>query len=456
MRNRKMNNEPGQAMVLLVLVIVGLLGALALAVDGGMILYDRRSAQNAADAAALAGGYELANNPWDTVTLSSRIQTAGWSRAADNGYPDQTKVIIYYPPAAGTFHFVGSDTDVNNYIRVKITSPVNTSFMHFVYSGPVQNKVESVVHVIPPSFVPFFSGSGLVALAPTGCSMFYSGGNVTANLIGGGIFVNSNSNSISPACAAMTIQGGANLIYSSTVTVVGGISNAGGLTVLPGPENYLSSSSAIPYPPTTGVPDKPNCSTLPAATISNSPPITIGSVTYTTFPITVNGVTYTHYMTPGSWNSSLPNKDIWLKPGIYCFSGGFDANNNQHIGGDGVMLFITGSTPCSITWNSGATIKLTAPQEGPYNGLLMFIDPGNYSALSAGPLTFNGNIDSYINGTVYAPTCAVKMNGTGGNFYQGQMVGYNTTLLGGAKINLQYVAGDNYEPPIASRVSLTQ
>ena len=54
MKARKTNSEHGQAMVLLVLVIVGLLGALAVAVDGGMIMYDRRSAQNAADAGALA------------------------------------------------------------------------------------------------------------------------------------------------------------------------------------------------------------------------------------------------------------------------------------------------------------------------------------------------------------------------------------------------------------------
>ncbi|MBE3145467.1 MAG: hypothetical protein IMZ61_16320 [Planctomycetes bacterium] len=441
MRNRKINNEQGQAMVLLVLVIVGLLGALALAVDGGMILYDRRSAQNAADAAAMAGGYERANNPWVTSSvLSPTVQAAGHSRASDNGYSAPDKVVtVDYPPTAGTFPFVPGDTNVDNYVRVEITSPVNTSFMHFVYSGPVQNKVVSVAHIVLPSRGPIFPGYGLVALAPTGCSMFYAGGNVKAILKDGGILVNSDSDKTSPACSAMTVQGGSNLIFSPLVNVVGGISNAGGLIVQPG-SAIPHYSPAIPYPPTS-VPGPPNCSTL----------ATIVTTTPTDHP------SYNHVMTPGSWSSSLPNEDIWLEEGIYCFTSGFDTNNNQLIGGDGVMLYITGSTPCNITWNGGATIKLSGYQSDPYKGLLMFIDPRNFILpLPAGDLVFNGNMDSYINGTIYAPTCAVKMNGTGGNFYQGQMVGYNITLLGGATINLQYVAGDNYQPATAAQVSLTQ
>ena len=62
----------------------------------------------------------------------------------------------------------------------------------------------------------------------------------------------------------------------------------------------------------------------------------------------------------------------------------------------------------------------------------------------------------FIKGTVFAPTCHVQMNGTGGNFYQGQMIGYDITLLGGATINLSYIEGDNYAPQQPSKVDLTQ
>lgn len=442
MSKEKNSSEKGQALVFFALVIVGLLGALALATDGGMVMYDRRSAQNAADSAAMAAGYVFANNPWDADTLSSRIQNAAEQIAASNGYssPDKT-VEVEYPPAAGTFHYVGPDTDPSHYIRVKISSPVDTSFVHFVYSGPIVNHVESVVHVVLPKDGPIYPGYGLVALAPTGCSMLYAGGTVNANLIGGGIFVNSDSNSTSPSCSAMTVQSSSSMIYSPSVSVVGGISNTGGLIVAPGPESSLDSNAAVDFPPTSNTPDAPTCTTAATITTQNQ---------------TKNGVTYDREMTPGYYNSSLPNKDIWLKPGIYCFTHGFDINNNQHIGGKEVMLYITGSDPCDISWNGGATIQLSAYKTDPYKGLLMFVDPKNYTTIADGPITFNGNMSSYINGTIFAPSCALKLNGTGGNFYQGQLVGYNITLLGGATIHLSYVAGDNYQDQSPAKVDQVQ
>ncbi len=56
--NRKIERkrgEEGQVIVFLALVLVGLMGFAALALDGGMLFSDRRHAQNAADSASLAG-----------------------------------------------------------------------------------------------------------------------------------------------------------------------------------------------------------------------------------------------------------------------------------------------------------------------------------------------------------------------------------------------------------------
>src|SRR5574337_792710 len=52
---RNVSRESGQAIVLIVMAMVGLVGLTALAVDGGNAYSDRRHAQNAADTAALAG-----------------------------------------------------------------------------------------------------------------------------------------------------------------------------------------------------------------------------------------------------------------------------------------------------------------------------------------------------------------------------------------------------------------
>ena len=57
---RLRSTERGQALVVMVFAIIGLLVVLGLAVDGGIVFLERRRMQNAADAAALAGTRLLA------------------------------------------------------------------------------------------------------------------------------------------------------------------------------------------------------------------------------------------------------------------------------------------------------------------------------------------------------------------------------------------------------------
>ncbi|HEY4691661.1 MAG TPA: pilus assembly protein TadG-related protein [Anaerolineae bacterium] len=80
--------ESGQAIVLLALAAIGLLAFVALAIDGGNALTERRRAQNAADAGALAGARTLwlqrtASNEFETPVLQA-INTA----AEANGIED--------------------------------------------------------------------------------------------------------------------------------------------------------------------------------------------------------------------------------------------------------------------------------------------------------------------------------------------------------------------------------
>ena len=94
-RNKK--TERGQALILVVLAIVGLAGMVGLVVDGGNALLDRRKAQNAADSAALAAALsrtQIGQNPQATALAS----------AAQNGYNNNgsSNVVQFYnPPASG-------------------------------------------------------------------------------------------------------------------------------------------------------------------------------------------------------------------------------------------------------------------------------------------------------------------------------------------------------------------
>jgi hypothetical protein len=86
--------ESGQAAVVLALAFVGLLAFSALAIDGGNAYLTRRNAQNAADAASMAGSRELheilhvlepADMPADPDALLRQVIVAAAQR---NGVPD--------------------------------------------------------------------------------------------------------------------------------------------------------------------------------------------------------------------------------------------------------------------------------------------------------------------------------------------------------------------------------
>jgi Flp pilus assembly protein TadG len=68
--------EKGQALVIIVIAIVALIGMLALIIDGGMAYANRRSAQNAADAGALAGATELCKGNGITAATNQALDYA--------------------------------------------------------------------------------------------------------------------------------------------------------------------------------------------------------------------------------------------------------------------------------------------------------------------------------------------------------------------------------------------
>ena len=77
----------GQTLVIFALAQLVLLGALGLALDGGMLYAQRRAMQNAADAAAMTGAGALSRDLTDTA-----VTQAVFASAARNGVADATKV----------------------------------------------------------------------------------------------------------------------------------------------------------------------------------------------------------------------------------------------------------------------------------------------------------------------------------------------------------------------------
>lgn len=113
--------ERGQSLVLLALLLVGLIAMLGLAMDGGNFLSQRRAAQNAADAGALAGADLLCEAAGDPAVVGDVIYTANYM-ATINNEADSANVSYSLDPE-------NLSVTVNTYI------PHDTYFAHFLSSS---------------------------------------------------------------------------------------------------------------------------------------------------------------------------------------------------------------------------------------------------------------------------------------------------------------------------------
>lgn len=70
--NRKIS-EDGQSLVIIAIAFLGLVAIAALVIDGGILYLNRRNAQTAADAAAMAGAHELCVNKGSTTDIENVV-----------------------------------------------------------------------------------------------------------------------------------------------------------------------------------------------------------------------------------------------------------------------------------------------------------------------------------------------------------------------------------------------
>lgn len=420
-RNLFQKSERGQALILIVLAMVGLIGMVALTVDGGSAFSDRRHAQNAADTSALAAA-------------RAKVRAENWKQAAlsiasANGYADTDHTASSSLPNVNVEVYQCSESGINcnitmkpgdtlqDYLQVRITSTINTYFGSIVGVSQITNQVQSVVRVKPGTNQPIGNGSAIFSLNPDGCSSVTYQGNSAVTLIGSGIYVNSTcptsaffNNSNSPGLTAPCLQ------------AVGGIQYTTGSLNIP---NGCILTGQAPLPPP--IMPNPVCNTN--ATVSGNS------------------------MTPGNWSGAFPPNGVtFLNPGLYCVDAGnqgFRLTGQGDFTGQNVTIFMqTGD----VNWGAGVNIKLDAPDSGPYKGLLLYLPASN-----SNPVSINGGNQSNIVGTVLAPSSECSVLGGGGtNGLQTQLACKDIKLGGGSNVTIQYDANLQYVPPVPPQVELTR
>ena len=404
----------GQVLIIVTLALVAIIGVAGLAIDGGNAFLDRRNAQNAADSAALAGAIIRVNTPggdWVGAILSS---------AAENGYDNNgatNTVEVFSPPREGPYS--------NNieYVEVVITSRVRTYFARIVGRNENVNIVTAVVRTKPAVVKPLLGGNALVSLAPTsecGKNMaFRVYEEATFEVSGGGVFINSNNKN----CALTQEAGGSIYMrYKDPILIVGGVSIHNPRRISP---VVKVGASPISYPPPFFMPEI-DCKQ--SAQINED----------------------LTSMSPGSWSGKFPPVGVTrLQAGIYCLESGFTANKNTELSGNDVVIVMDDG---DFVINGEADIRLSAPSQGKYQGLLIFVPMENKSRV-----VLNGGVSSEFTGTILAPSSniLVKGNESRGGFHS-QIIGYHIALSGDSNVVVVYDPKENYKALTVPELQLTR
>ena len=424
-------NEEGQVLVILAVCFVFLLGFVGLALDGGMMLSDRRLAQNAADASSLAGGsgaayFMRANNvnynafvcgTSGTINTQNAAEADAINRAAlndfviDNDITDKHGVTVNCEITD-----LGSYQDKHFDVITNITHDTSTNFIHLVSEGPMRSEVEAVTRVYPPA--PLAFGKAIVALNASGCSgnqygVIFSGSSTTT-VTGGGVWSNGCLTGNGTSFNVTVNFGGVGFSGSSTGTLT---------NISPSPQYFPNQ-----IPDYSTIIDEPNCGGLPNRTAPHNGDVTIEPGIYDEIKRTGGALT--------------------LDPGLYCITDSQGINiNGGELYGDGVTLFLqTGG----MTINGNVSpVDLRAPEENPdpspaIPGVLIFLANGNTNTVSA-----TGNSTSFFLGTVYAPDGDLYFSGDSGTnpTFNTQLIGNNVEVSGGATIDINFNDEENFEQP---------
>lgn len=369
--------ESGQAIVLIAIVMIGLIGMLGLAIDGGGLFFLQRDAQNATDATVLAASYAICTKG-DPVT-------AGLTEMRKNGFIHNggtVKITINHPPKSG------AKVGHSNYVEVILNAHKPSYFIHLLYREPLQVTVYAVGNCYPP-FDPR-SVPGLWAGSTT-CNDTVnwtgSSGNIT-----GGLFSNNQ----------IKFKGSNIIVGGGEVEAVGDIDDGGKVHYTP------------PVQPEEGVPQMSDPLMLDIGLYA--PGGEVASIVPTGYYHAIPRLETT------GWKA---NNLIWdpvngtVLEGLYFIEGDVSVGNGVKVGPKGVTIVATGEIKFSGKPSDPSPTTPVKYYEGimnptakgyQYPGLIFYANKigekcGNNAVSISEP-------DGYYKGIIYVPRSGVNVSGS--------------------------------------------
>ncbi|MEI9432252.1 pilus assembly protein TadG-related protein [Mesorhizobium sp. Cs1299R1N3] len=330
-------------------------GAAGFGVETSYWYYNSLRLQATADAAAYAGALEKIAGS-DTPT----IVAAATQSAATNGLGAGT-IVVNTPPTSGP-------NTAKKAVEVVVRQNLDRMFTSLFAQGQVPEQARAVALITDASKACDLS------LSPSASQAVIFSGSTSVKLTGCVIMANSIAND------AIKVQGSAALQADCLIS-------AGGV-VLNNPVTTICKS-----PITQALPASDPFSSLLAPAASNPCQNLKGNKT-------------TQTIQPGTYCGGMDlSGNVTLSPGVYVVQGNLKINAGAVIQGDGVTIFMAGSS--TVSMNGNATVTLSAPQSGTYSGMLFYGDRTGTAAQS----TFNGTATSLLTGAIYFPKQQVNYLG---------------------------------------------
>jgi hypothetical protein len=482
-------DERGQILVLFAGGLIALFLIAALAFDVGSLYLERRTEQNVADAAALAGARYMAdaaatnfNSTCPASSSNPAVQAACDLARKSNAGLTNANIRVNIPPISGEFQ------GFPKFIQVRIATNKGS-----IFAGVIGRNVWPVgVNAVAANQPGVTYSFGMLALAPNACKAILISGSGVVNSYAN---VQSNSDGTEAGCAGIGFSrsGGGTLNVNATDATCRSVSEiqdqgSGSMSctqsefsfALPDPLRNLPAPAkpalALAVQEITGT------STL-VATPTNIPDYCPGA-TGTKAPVEatpqlcrfgVGGAQAGRkwVLSPGLYPGGIDvqgGATLYLLPGIYWIGGGgFQVSNDSSVisitstaaadlngatctgtppttctGGGGILIYnstITGSAAGPIQLGgSGARLNLQ-PYAYPFGSttikLVIFQD--RTVSLAGDDITLNGSSSqaASVRGIIYAPQGDVKVNGSSSIFTMDQVIASTFKINGnGGTVNV--------------------
>ncbi len=363
--------EQGGVLIYAGILMPVLLGFAGLSIDVSAWYAFKRQSQNIVDAAATGGALEVQRSAGGLT--QELVRAAAMVNADRNGYDTGSghAITINWPPVSGNYRN-------------------NRSYVEAIDTKTTQSWLGQIFHpnavLVGSRAVAGIRGGDacIYALNPSMRSAIKISGTASVD-INCGLYVNSNDPE------AMT-KSGDSCLSATGSAIVGGFNGddsdcidhvpAESMPVMPDP------LAGLPEPTVAGCDETHNINANNGETINLTPGVYCGNFIKTTGTGRIN-----------------------FAPGEYIFDGtGLDIGGQSTVTGSEVFIFMTeeNATNDNFKIAGGATVDLSAPTSGPYEGILFYHDRQGDDDITH---QLAGGSNMSLDGIIYAPSQGVKFAG---------------------------------------------